>query len=82
MLDVAAATGDPWAGLWGRLWRIEANCQLGATDAAESELTELAHVTQLLRQPVADWHLARTRCSLAMGRGRSDLSAPAPTLMP
>jgi DNA-binding CsgD family transcriptional regulator len=70
MLDVAAATGDPWAGLWGRLWRIEANCQLGATDAAESELAGLAHLTQLLRQPVADWHLARTRCSVAIGRGR------------
>jgi DNA-binding CsgD family transcriptional regulator len=75
MLDVAAATDDPWAGLWGRLWRIEANCQLGAADAAESELAGLAHVTQLLRQPVADWHLARTRCSLAMGRGRFEEAA-------
>jgi DNA-binding CsgD family transcriptional regulator len=69
MLALSAANSDPWAGLWGRLWRIEARCQLGATDAAELDVDGLAHLTELLRQPVADWHLARTRCSLAIGRG-------------
>jgi DNA-binding CsgD family transcriptional regulator/tetratricopeptide (TPR) repeat protein len=70
MLTLAADHADPWAGLWGRLWRIEARCQLGAFDAAESDLDELADITHQLSQPVADWHLARTRCSLAMARGR------------
>ena len=70
MLTLAADHADPWAGLWGRLWRIEASCQLGAFDAAESDLDELAGITHQLGQLVADWHLARTRCSLAIARGR------------
>jgi DNA-binding CsgD family transcriptional regulator len=69
MLILAAEHADPWAGLWGRLWRIEARCQLGAIDAAESDLAELADITRQLGQPVAGWHLARTRCALAMARG-------------
>jgi tetratricopeptide (TPR) repeat protein len=69
MLTLAAERADPWAGLWGRLWRIEARCQLGAIDAAESDLDELADITRQLSQPVAGWHLARTRCALAMARG-------------
>jgi len=70
MLTLAAEYADPWAALWGRLWRIEGSCQLGAFDAADSDLDELAGITRQLSQPVADWHLARTRCSLAMARGR------------
>ncbi len=70
MLALAAEHADPWAGLWGRLWRIEASCQLGAIDAAESDLGELADITRQLSQPVAGWHLARTRCALAMARGQ------------
>jgi DNA-binding CsgD family transcriptional regulator len=70
MLAVAADRADSWAGLWGRLWRIEANCQLGAIHAAESDLDNLADITRLLGRPIADWHLARTRCALAMARGR------------
>ncbi len=59
MLTLAAGTGDPWASLWGRLWRIEAHCQLGDVDAAEAELASLAQTAERLRLPVADWHLAR-----------------------
>ena len=70
MLTLAADHADPWAALWGRLWRIEANAQLGAIDTAESDLDNLAGITRLLSQPVADWHLARTRCTMAMARGR------------
>ena len=70
MLALAAEREDPWAALWGRLWRIEASCQLGDVDAAESDLDELAEITHQLSQPVADWHLARTRCAIAMARGR------------
>lgn len=70
MLTFAAERSDSWAGLWGRLWRIEASCQLGAIDTAESDLDYLAGITLQLGQPIGDWHLARTRCSLAMARGR------------
>ncbi|HEX9032783.1 MAG TPA: AAA family ATPase [Streptosporangiaceae bacterium] len=70
MLMLAAERADPWAGLWGRLWRIEASCQLGDIDRAESDLAELAAITRQLSQPVAGWHLARTSCALAMARGR------------
>ncbi len=78
MLTLAAQTGDPWAALWGRLLRIEARCQLGETDAAEADIAPLAHIVERLRQPVAAWHLARTRCALAMGRGRFDEAGPLP----
>jgi len=70
MLALAAETADPWASVWGHLWHIEAQCQLGDVDAAEAELVPLAQTVERLRQPVANWHLARTRCSLTMGRGR------------
>jgi DNA-binding CsgD family transcriptional regulator len=70
MLTLADQGAGPWAELWGRLWRIEAHCQLGEIDQAESGLEDLAAVTRLLGQPVASWHLARTRCALAMARGR------------
>lgn len=70
MLALASRTDDPWAEVWGRLWRIDARCQLGELDAAEADLASLSDVTRLLRQPVADWHLARTRCAIALGRGR------------
>jgi DNA-binding CsgD family transcriptional regulator/tetratricopeptide (TPR) repeat protein len=69
MLALAAEHADPWAALWGRLWRIEARCQLADIDAAESDLDELADITRQLSQPVAGWHLARTSCALAMARG-------------
>jgi DNA-binding CsgD family transcriptional regulator len=69
-LSLAAETNDAWSAMWGHLWRIEARCQLGEIDAAEYELRPLASVVERLRQPVAGWHLARTRCALAMGRGR------------
>ena len=70
MLTLAAGARDDWAGLWGRLWRIDASCQLGDLDAAESDLALLAELAARLRQPVADWHVARTACALATGRGR------------
>lgn len=70
MLAIAAATRDDWDALWGRLWRIDACCQLGDVDTAESDLALLAELAARLRQPVADWHVARTACALATGRGR------------
>jgi DNA-binding CsgD family transcriptional regulator len=70
MVSLSAETNDPWAAMWGHLWRIEARCQLGEVDAAENELGALASVVERLHQPVAGWHLARTRCALAIGRGR------------
>ena len=70
MLALAAEREDPWAALWGRLWRIEASCQPGDGDAAESELHEPAEITHQPSQPVADRHLARTRRAIAIARGR------------
>jgi DNA-binding CsgD family transcriptional regulator len=70
MLVLAGQIDDPWAEVWGRLWRIDAQCQLGELGAAEADLAGLGDATGLLRQPVADWHLARTSCAIALGRGR------------
>ena len=70
MLAVADQTRDSWAELWGRLWRIDVNFQLGETNAADADLTRLAEVCGRLDIPLADWHLARNRCAIEMGRGR------------
>jgi DNA-binding CsgD family transcriptional regulator len=68
-LRLAADTEDPWAEHWGRLWRIDASCQLGHLDAAEADLAALRVVVARLRQPVAQWHLARTGGAIAAARG-------------
>jgi DNA-binding CsgD family transcriptional regulator len=70
MLALGAEARKEWANLWARLWRIDASCQLGDLDTAESDLARLAEVAERLRQPVADWHVARSGCAVAMGRGR------------
>ncbi len=74
MIGLAAGARDDWAALWGRLWRIDASCQLGDLDAAESDLALLSELAARLRQPVAHWHVARTACALATGRGQFELA--------
>lgn len=70
MLALAADVRDDWGAMWGRLWRIDASCQLGDLDTAESDVALLSAVATRLRQPVVNWHVARTDCALATGRGR------------
>jgi DNA-binding CsgD family transcriptional regulator len=70
LLTVAEESGDPRAALWGRLCRVDAHCLLGDLRAAEAELARLEEIAALLRQPIADIHVASANLALAIGRGR------------
>jgi DNA-binding CsgD family transcriptional regulator len=70
MLELGSAIGDREAVSWGRIWRFDALLQAGRVDEAEIELDRLAPVVAQLRQPLARYHLLRSRVALAMGRGR------------
>lgn len=69
MLGLAGRTGDS-AALWGRLWRFDAYVQLGHIGQAEAELQRLEPVVARLAQPLARWHLIRSRAGIDSGRGR------------
>lgn len=73
MLAIAGA--EP--ALWGRLWRFDALVQLGRVDAADAELDLLEPVVAAMRQPMATWHLARSRAALHCARGRFDAARTA-----
>jgi DNA-binding SARP family transcriptional activator/tetratricopeptide (TPR) repeat protein len=69
MLGLVPAVGDT-AELWGRLWRFDALVQLGRLTEADVELDALEPVVTRMRQPLASWHLVRSRAALLAGRGR------------
>ncbi|MFC9690297.1 BTAD domain-containing putative transcriptional regulator [Kribbella sp. NPDC056951] len=57
---------------WGRLWRFDAMVQLGETQAAWSELEELARVLARLGDAGFDWNVTRSRAALTIASGRFD----------
>ncbi len=61
---------DDEAVLWGRLWRFDALAQLGELDAVEAEVDRIEDVAARLRSPLAAWHVARCRATVAAARGR------------
>jgi len=61
---------DDDAELWGRLWRFDALAQLGELDGAEAEVERINAVAVRLRSPLAAWHVARCRATVAAARGR------------
>lgn len=69
MLELAERTGDSTA-LWGHLWSFDALMQLGRVDDAELRLDLLEPVVARLRQPLARWHLLRSRASIHLCRGQ------------
>jgi DNA-binding CsgD family transcriptional regulator len=62
----------PEAALWGHIWRIEAQFQLGAVEELDKELRELEHLAERLGWPVAWWHLRRAQGARATLTGRFD----------
>lgn len=70
MLELGRTADDPDALMWGHLWRFDAFSQLGQIDAAEAEITPVEAVAESLRSPLARWHAARNRATIAMARGR------------
>jgi DNA-binding CsgD family transcriptional regulator len=72
MLTLAASADRLDAGLWGHIWRIEAQLQLGAVEELDKELRELDHLAERLGWPVAWWHLRRAQGARATLTGRFD----------
>jgi DNA-binding CsgD family transcriptional regulator len=72
MLTLAASADRLDAALWGHLWRIEAQLQLGAIDEFDKELRELTHLAERLGWPVAWWHVRRAQGAQAALTGRLD----------
>jgi DNA-binding CsgD family transcriptional regulator len=70
MRALAPATERPDAALWGHLWRIEAQFQLGAVEALDAELRELAELADQRGGPLPRWHLRRAQAARAIMDGR------------
>lgn len=58
------------AELWGRLWRIDASCELGAFEVVDVELARLKVLAERLCWPLAHWHLHRLSAMRALVAGR------------
>ncbi|MFD8494474.1 AAA family ATPase [Amycolatopsis sp. NPDC059657] len=58
------------AELWGRLWRIDASCELGQFDMVDVELAALKVLAERIRWPLAHWHLHRLSAMRALVAGR------------
>ncbi len=65
MLAVAAQTRDPWAEMWGRLWRLDTLFESGQLAIIARELAGLAACAERVRGPLARWHLLQCSAGLA-----------------
>ncbi|HLL67695.1 MAG TPA: AAA family ATPase [Micromonosporaceae bacterium] len=63
---IAAGSGRVDAALWSYVWRVEATLELGAVDALDTEIVELAALVERLGWPLARWHLLRARTARSM----------------
>ena len=75
LVQLASAAGRPDAALWGHLWRIDAEFQLGAVSDLLAELFDLASLVERIGWPLARWHLLRARATRAVQTGRFDEAA-------
>ncbi|WP_160147250.1 helix-turn-helix transcriptional regulator [Thermomonospora echinospora] len=80
MQQLAGRCGRPDGALWGLVWRIPTQFQLGALEGADGDIAELAEVVDRLGTPVGRWHLLRLRATRALLAGdftqaRSDAMA-------
>ncbi len=66
MRQLSASPGRMEAALWSHVWRIEATLEIGAVDALDTEIIELAALVERLGWPIAGWHLLRARTARAM----------------
>ena len=75
LVQLAAAAGRPESALWGHVWRVDAEMQLGAVSDLLAELFDLAGLVQRIGWPLARWHLLRARATRALQTGRFDEAA-------
>ena len=69
LLDIGARTGDTAALLWGRLWQIDTEVEVGDLAAARRDVDALAVQVGARGNPVMQWHLRRLQSVLAQARG-------------
>jgi DNA-binding CsgD family transcriptional regulator len=70
MRTLAVRADRPDAQLWGHMWRVEAQFQLGALAELDAELVDLAALADRLGWPVAHWYLLRARAARTLLTGR------------
>ncbi len=75
LLELASAAGRPDAALWGHVWRVDAELQLGAISELHAELFDLSVLVERIGWPLARWHLLRTQATRATQVGRFDEAA-------
>ena len=75
LIGLASTYRRPEAALWGHLWRMDAELQLGATSELLSELFDLEALVNRIGWPLARWHLLRARATRAIQTGRFDQAA-------
>ena len=66
-VEVGVRARQPFAELWGHLWRLDAAFQLGNLEAVDEELAQLERIATRHRSALARWHHTRmcaTRAAL------------------
>jgi DNA-binding CsgD family transcriptional regulator/tetratricopeptide (TPR) repeat protein len=71
-LEVARTLSAPVQELWAGVWRTDAYWELGDFASVDAEIGRLGSLAQVLRNPVAKWHLQRFQAARAQMVGRYD----------
>ena len=72
MIELGREPDQRLAGMWGRLWRIDAALQLGNLDEVAADMLELEAAVRRLGLRMAEWHLVVARAGVAVTTGRLD----------
>jgi DNA-binding CsgD family transcriptional regulator len=65
LIEVAEGSQLGVEALWGRLWRVDAQFQLGDLPLIPSEIDHIEVLADRMRQPLFRWHVLLNRASLA-----------------
>ncbi len=68
-LIIAERTTRPTAAMWGHLWRLDAELQLGSLGDVDADLAALEGIATVGRSVTARWHHLRWTAMLAALRG-------------
>lgn len=75
MVHTAARAGRADAALWGLVWRVDAELQLGLVSELLAELFDLGALANRVGWPLMRWHLLRAQATRAIQTGRFSQAA-------